>query len=166
MAWHIDAPVIVPFDFSDHSRAAFQRALQLTDPENTHVVHVLPVFTPPEPGVGWGLLDDPQRFSQANKGMEHAMSPEHYPVINLHVLLGEPGTVVPDLVKELGAELVVIGSHGRTGISRLVVGSVAEQVFRCSPCPVLVIKLPKNSEKSRPADTEIEKETDEEAVTH
>ena len=69
MAWHIDAPVIVPFDFSDHSRAAFQRALQITDPENIHVVHVLPVFTPTEPGVGWGLIDDAQRFTQANKGM-------------------------------------------------------------------------------------------------
>ena len=164
MAWHIDAPVIVPFDFSDHSRAAFQRALQITDPENIHVVHVLPVFTPTEPGVGWGLIDDAQRFTQANKGMENEMSPEHYPGINFHVLLGEPGTVVPDLVNELDAELVVIGSHGRTGISRLVVGSVAEQVFRCSPCPVLVIKLPKNAEKSQA--TESEQEADEEAVTN
>lgn len=146
MAWQIDAPVIVPFDFSDHARAAFERATHITAPENIHVVHVLPVFTPTEPGVGWGLIDDAQRFNQTTKGLENEMPVEDYPGVNFHVLLGEPGTVVPDLVKELDAELVVIGSHGRTGISRLVVGSVAEQIFRHAPCPVLIVKLPKQAE--------------------
>ena len=155
MAWQIDGPVIVPFDFSDHSRAAFMHAVQLTTPENIHVVHVLPVFTPTEPGVGWGLIDDAQRFSQTAKAMENEIPPDDFDGVNFHVLLGDPGTVVADLAVQLDAELIAVGSHGRTGLSRLVVGSVAERVSRLAPCPVLLVKLPRQE-----SEAEVEEHTE------
>lgn len=53
--------------------------------------------------------------------------------------LGSPGPEVVKAAKEWQADLVVIGSHGRRGITRALVGSVAEAVMRHAPCPVLVV---------------------------
>jgi nucleotide-binding universal stress UspA family protein len=54
--------------------------------------------------------------------------------------LGKPGQEIVKAASEWPADLVVIGSHGRTGLSRLVMGSVAEHVMRHAPCPVLVVR--------------------------
>jgi universal stress protein A len=53
---------------------------------------------------------------------------------------GVPAEGIADTATEEGADLVVIGTHGRTGLTRLVIGSVAERVLRIAPCPVLVVK--------------------------
>src|SRR5439155_507589 len=61
-----------------------------------------------------------------------------------HVLLeGDPGEIIPKYVAEAGIDMVVMGTHGRTGQERLLMGSVAEQTLRSAPCSVLVVKLPK-----------------------
>ena len=57
------------------------------------------------------------------------------------VLVGDPGTVCADRAASLKAELIVIPSHGRSGVSRLLLGSVTERIVRLAPCPVLVLKL-------------------------
>lgn len=56
------------------------------------------------------------------------------------VPLGSPGSEIVKAAKEWEADLVVIGSHGRRGITRALVGSVAEAVMRHAPCPVLVVR--------------------------
>jgi nucleotide-binding universal stress UspA family protein len=53
---------------------------------------------------------------------------------------GAPGDEIAAAAKSFGADLIVIGSHGRTGISRVLMGSVAEAVMRHAPCPVLVVR--------------------------
>jgi len=63
-----------------------------------------------------------------------------------HLVLGSPKGVVLEVAAELGADLIVVGTHGRTGINRLLVGSVAELIVRSAHCPVLVVR-----EKSYPA---------------
>ena len=50
-----------------------------------------------------------------------------------------------------GADLIVVGTHGRTGLERLVIGSVAERVVRIAPCPVLTVKPPPPREAARAA---------------
>ena len=57
-----------------------------------------------------------------------------------HHRLGDPSTEIVQLAADLDASLVVIGTHGRRGIRRLVMGSVAETVVRLAPCPVLVVR--------------------------
>lgn len=143
MTWQTQDPILVPFDFSEHSRAALKRALEIAeDPSQVHLVHVLSDFTPTEPGVGWGLIDDSQRLSQTMLALqEEVAKSDASKDVEPHVLLGDPGSSVCDLVNVLGAKLVVIGSHGRTGLARIVLGSVAERVSRLAPCPVLVVKL-------------------------
>jgi nucleotide-binding universal stress UspA family protein len=55
---------------------------------------------------------------------------------------GNPAEEIIRAIQKSGAELIVMATHGRTGLHRLLMGSVAEQVMRKSPCPVLVVKSP------------------------
>jgi universal stress protein A len=61
-----------------------------------------------------------------------------------HVLLeGDPAAEVARFAADACVDVIVIGTHGRTGVDRLVMGSVAERVMREAPCSVLVVKLPR-----------------------
>ena len=57
-----------------------------------------------------------------------------------HIHVGQAAEVIAKLAGELGCELVVMGSHGRSGIAGLVMGSVATRVLHLAPCPVLLVK--------------------------
>ena len=53
-----------------------------------------------------------------------------------------PAVGITDLAKEIGADLIVVATHGRTGVQRMLLGSVAERVVRLSACPVLTVRSP------------------------
>jgi nucleotide-binding universal stress UspA family protein len=55
---------------------------------------------------------------------------------------GEPVAEILLTAKECGADLIVMGTHGRTGLARLLMGSVADQVVRRAECPVVTVKVP------------------------
>ncbi|MEQ1896449.1 MAG: universal stress protein [Vicinamibacterales bacterium] len=57
----------------------------------------------------------------------------------VHVRPGRPAAAIHELAEECGTDLIVMGTHGRTGIAHLLMGSVAEQVVRSAPCPVLTV---------------------------
>ncbi len=142
MPWTIQKPIVVPFDFSAHSIEAVRRAVEMAEsPQQVHALHVLPFLIPTEPGVVWGTVDDESRIQHALQHMAEALPKDKYGSIVLDVRLGDPGQVVSDRAEELNAELVIVGSHGRTGLTRVILGSVAERVTRLAHCPVLVIKL-------------------------
>lgn len=54
-----------------------------------------------------------------------------------------PGHAISDYAREIGADLIIVGSHGRTGLSRVFLGSVAERIVRAASCSVLVVREPK-----------------------
>ena len=56
------------------------------------------------------------------------------------VQFGDPGHGITDYAEEVGADVIVMPSHGRTGLRRLLIGSVAERVLRLAHCPVLVLR--------------------------
>lgn len=139
MAWLPRKRVLVPFDFSDESFAAVRLASDfVTDPSHLNVVHVLPELMATEPGVIWSSIDDAGRMAHAKEAMEKRF--KEFPGIALHVGIGDPGHVITDLASEASADLIVIPSHGRTGVKRLLLGSVAERVARLAHCPVLVLR--------------------------
>jgi nucleotide-binding universal stress UspA family protein len=70
-----------------------------------------------------------------------------------HYLMGSPQNEILQFANEQGVDLIVMGSHGRTGISRLLMGSVAEAVMRRANCPVLVVKQPMNVPEDRSSGT-------------
>jgi nucleotide-binding universal stress UspA family protein len=142
MSWTINRPIIVPFDFSDYALQAVRKAIEVAG--NSSLItclHVLPFITPTEPGVAWGMIDDGERLRQALESMHQQLPESEFGRLQVEVRFGDPGSIVADRAKELDAELIVIGSHGRSGIVRLMLGSVAEHVTRLAPCPVLVVKL-------------------------
>lgn len=146
MAWSIENPVVVPFDFSEHAMLAVRQAVKLaSEPSLVHVLHVLPFMIPTEPGVVWGTIDDGSRIQHALQEMLNVLKESEFGNISLDVRLGDPGQVSAERAEELKADLIVIGSHGRTGLTRLVLGSVAERVTRLAHCPVLVMKLETHS---------------------
>ena len=142
MPWNISKPIVVPFDFSEHAMVAVRKALELTnDSQLVHCMHVLPFITPTEPGVVWGAVDDEERLKHALESMHQHLPEREFGKLHVEVRFGDPGTVVTDRALELSAELIVIGSHGRSGLARWMLGSVAERVTRLARCPVLVVKL-------------------------
>ena len=147
-------PIVVPFDFSEHALQAVKFALQVAEqPGQVHVLHVLPFLIPSEPGVVWATIDDGSRISHPLEAMTAALPEAKFGKLCLDVRLGDPGTVTTERADELDSELIVIGSHGRTGLVRLVLGSVAERVIRLAHCPVLVVKLPPQTESAKEAKT-------------
>ncbi|MDH3716741.1 MAG: universal stress protein [Planctomycetota bacterium] len=133
--------VLVPFDFSEFSSGAIDTALELvTDTSHVYVIHVLPVLGATELGVVWESVSDESRQEQVQKVLDEQFADAKYRGIHFEIAFGDPGTEITEYAKKLGAELIVLPSHGRTGLTHLLLGSVAERVIRLAPCPVLVLK--------------------------
>jgi nucleotide-binding universal stress UspA family protein len=137
--------VVVGVDFSELSREAVRVATSLaraSGDAELHLVHVLapPVMTGDVP-VTLPLegMAQTARANLARLNAETLAQAGGVPVI-ARVVVGVPQEVVPKLAGELRADLVVVGTHGRTGLSRLVFGSVAEAIVRRAPCSVLTVK--------------------------
>jgi nucleotide-binding universal stress UspA family protein len=141
MAWLPKRNVVAPVDFSAQSFAAVDQALELVaSPTDLHLIHVLPVVIPADPGVVWTSIDDESRRRHARLALQERLSDAKYQGVHLQVELGDPGHEIADYAQRIGAELIVVSSHGRTGLTRLLIGSVAERVVRLAHCPVLVLK--------------------------
>lgn len=141
MPWLPKKSVVVPVDFSDESFAAVDTALQLVaSPENVHVVHVLPSFEPNDLEAIWMTVAPEAREESARKALDERLAKQNVKGVQVHVVFGEAGHAVADFAAEHKAELVVLPSHGRTGVSRVLIGSTAERVVRLCHCPVLVLR--------------------------
>ncbi|GAB6879679.1 universal stress protein [Halorubrum gandharaense] len=73
-----------------------------------------------------------------------------------HVVRGEPLDAIEDAIEETGADIVVMPSHTRKGLSRVLLGSVTEKVVRISPVPVVTVPMPSENENVEGADEEAE----------
>lgn len=141
MNWLPKKSVVVPVDFSDDSLAAVDVALEMVDgPSQLHVIHVLPELNVAEPGVIWDSVDDKSRCSHADEALREKFSADKYAGIKVHTVVGDAGHEVADYAAACQADLIVMPSHGRTGLKRLLIGSVAERVVRLAHCPVLVLR--------------------------
>lgn len=140
MAWKTDKPILVPYDFSDHAYEALKRALDIADtPTNVHVLHVVPYLM--QPGFNRQPIDHEDRVEIAMDHMRDALSATEFDGIHVEIKAGDPGQVLAKRAANLDAELIVMGSHGRTGLTRALLGSVAERTCRLAHCPVLIVKL-------------------------
>ncbi|MEA5508802.1 universal stress protein [Crocosphaera sp. UHCC 0190] len=130
---------LVPIDFSAVSWQALDETLNFSqDPNKITVIHVLAPLLAVEPSVIWETLDDETR----KKNVENAFH-ERYPKslienLKFEVKIGDPSAEIVDYAKEHNIDLIVIASHGRSGLHRFLLGSVAERVVRFAECPVLV----------------------------
>ena len=141
MSWLPKKSVVVPFDFSDESAKAIESASELVaEPANLHIIHVLYPILVSEPGVLWQTIDEDARRKHVEDAFRNTAVGKKFPKATLAVRLGDPGREIADFAAQVKAELIVMPSHGRTGLGRLLIGSVAERVVRLAHCPVLILK--------------------------
>jgi nucleotide-binding universal stress UspA family protein len=131
-------------DFSECSEAAFRLACSVARDYGARllVLHVLrpPTATAYEAGA---VLLEPEGYRDELWEKLHRLQPRQPGVpVNHRLSEGDPAAEVLALARETGCDLIVVGTHGRTGLGRLLLGSVAEQVVRKAPCPVLTVKAP------------------------
>jgi nucleotide-binding universal stress UspA family protein len=141
MNWFSSRTTVVPVDFSEASLRAVDVARDLVDDASQlHIVHVLPSITAAEPGLLWNVLDEATARDQAYAELEKRFSDARFAGANLVVAFGSASDEIVELARAKKAELIVMPSHGRTGLARLMIGSVAELVTRSAPCPVLILR--------------------------
>lgn len=132
--------LLVPIDDSDPAQAALEDATELFDPGEIVLLHVLEMneLTHGASGAAAGSLRD-EREEEANELFEDARRRIDDDVAVETVLeTGEAATVIVEAVESTGADHIVMGSHGRSGLSGILIGSVAENVIENSPVSVTI----------------------------
>jgi nucleotide-binding universal stress UspA family protein len=139
--------ILYPTDFSDRSRPAFELACSLARDHGAEVVvlHVAPLpLLMPMNGV---LVPTPVDQAECARPQLEQVRPADPRVKVVHRLAeGSPADEILAAATDLPADLIVMGTHGRGGLSRVLMGSVAETVLRKAPCPVLTVKAPSHAE--------------------
>ncbi len=137
--------ILHPTDFSDCSRYAFRVAGMLAREQGARliVLHVKPTLGPLV-AYGDALADlEPEGSQEKLVEVLHRLRLSDPKVQLEHRLVeGQGAEEILRQAKELGADLIVMGTHGRTGIGRLLMGSVAGEVVRNAQCPVVTVKIP------------------------
>jgi nucleotide-binding universal stress UspA family protein len=135
--------ILHPTDFSPQSECAFQVACALARDYGARLVllHVKPLDI--VYGEGYVLPPDPEPVRQELREQLERVRPAD-PTVSVWRILqeGDPATEILRTAEETRCALLVMGTHGRTGLGRLLMGSVAEVVLRKAPCPVLTVKAP------------------------
>jgi universal stress protein A len=139
--------IVVPMDFSDHSELALDRAIELAAVHSAKLVLVHSYWLPIETAVGaapWAL---PAAFvTQLQEGARAALeerakrAAQAGVASEIRVTASPAVSAILEEAKALPADLIVMGTQGRTGVKQLWLGSVAERVVRLAPCPVLTVR--------------------------
>jgi nucleotide-binding universal stress UspA family protein len=133
--------IVYPTDFSSYSNQAYFHAVALAQNHGASLT-VLFVYTPDMTAPG--TSGDPAYARAYWKSQLEQIRPVDPRITVRHVFLeGDPADEIVRYGREAGADLIVMGTHGRTGLERLLLGSVAEKVLRDAACSVLVVKLPR-----------------------
>ena len=161
--------LLVPTDFSAPANDALRYAIEEAGLHNAKltVLHVLPADTQtdvhyvtgapaPGPQGGFDLLaggrvggsvpvSQPEivrrdRSAEAQTQLRDLVANAFQGAWNVEVALGHPADTIVRVAQDRGVDLIVMATHGRTGLQHVLLGSVAEKVVRLAPCPVLTIK--------------------------
>ncbi len=143
--------ILVPLDFSDCSRKALNYAVRMSLESSAHLVvlHVgppIPTFAYPLPeATALQTAAWTETLRERHEAAEVALLDEVRPwqdsvEFELHFEEGEAAEAVVRSADEKNCDLIVMGSHGRTGLRRAIIGSVAERTVRHAHCPVLVVR--------------------------
>jgi universal stress protein A len=147
--------IILPFDFSECSQQALNYAISFARNFNSKILllHVM-ALSPYVPEIAISMesdqvglkkkLDEKVR-SEVLKIKEQGIEAEGFCVI------GEPHSEIIEFTEKEDADMIIMGTHGRTGLTHILLGSTAERVIERAPCPVLTLKLERTAvQKSKP----------------
>jgi nucleotide-binding universal stress UspA family protein len=133
--------ILYATDFSTTGQTALEMATSLARDRGASlvIVHV------EEPPMAYGGGEFYYGIEEPNREEIKRMLAEVVPTVPYvhyehRLMIGSPATAIVEMAGRENAELIVMASHGRTGLTRLLMGSVAEEVVRKAQCPVLVVK--------------------------
>jgi nucleotide-binding universal stress UspA family protein len=133
--------ILHPTDFSENSEFAFRLACSLARDYNARLVllHAIPppmiIYAGgPVPAETWPSIEEVKEKLRQLEGQAHRVR------VEAQVMEGDPVDMILRAAEETHSDMIVMGTHGRTALARLLLGSVAEGVIRKAPCPVLTAK--------------------------
>ena len=131
--------ILVPMDFSDCSKKALQYAIPFAkqfgaELKLLYVVEPYPAAPEMAPFDAESIQDRHSELETLRKTIGHAAR------VTTSVRTGAPHTEIVEAARQLGADLIIISTHGRKGLTRMVFGSATEKVVRYAPCPVLIVR--------------------------
>ena len=158
--------IVVGYDFSDQAQLALIEALALARTQEAASIHVIGVL---EPARGLGRITHPgaikfEDAEHAQQEMETAVQMAGGDLeaatyrLFIHTRIGRPAKEIISLADETDADLIVVGTHGRKGVNRMLMGSVAEQVMRNAHCPILVMRPTEHRSEAEIADESLRPE--------
>ena len=139
--------ILVPTDFSDAAGEAVQAAIVMARAfdagiEILHVTAAIMFLPPPAEAVPYSFLMPDLSKKVKDRLVEESKRVQAAGVLcDTHSIEGTPHTEIVKRAQEIGADLIVMGSHGHGGLAHAVLGSVTERVLHRTPCPVLVVPL-------------------------
>jgi universal stress protein A len=136
--------VLFPVDFSEPSRACLREGIALLGAEPPREIHLLYVLRTPADFSAW--QGDPRAEAlELLAGIARPLREEGRSV-RTAVVIGHPATEICRYGAGEGIDLIVLATHGRTGLKHILLGSTAEQVVRHAPCPVLILRAQPGAE--------------------
>lgn len=138
--------ILVPIDFSDCSKKALQYALPLAEQYDAEVTLLFVTPSPSYAGGEYGVIDatglDAELAANATQRLEEFAAREVQARVPVKTMAGtgSPTAEIIDAAAKLPADIIVISTHGYSGLKHVLLGSVAEHVVRHAPCPVLVVR--------------------------
>ncbi len=140
--------ILAPTDFSPHAGVALRHACGLAERlgAELHLLHVLPDFVPASTDPMLAPTMPAEYFAQsearARESLATLLDPSwgHPPSVKVAVHWGSAVEGIVGYASDHAIDLVVIATHGRTGLRHVLLGSVAERIVREAPCPVLTVR--------------------------
>jgi universal stress protein A len=142
--------ILVPCDFSEHAEYAFTWAFGLAEKQGAKLIlmHAVPLLSRVAYPDALALVDLPKMeaelIADAEKRLREFAAAKGTSAVTIETraVVGDPVWEICQMAEQEQVDLIVMGSHGRTGLAHVLLGSVAERVVRHAPCPVLVARLP------------------------
>jgi nucleotide-binding universal stress UspA family protein len=135
--------ILHPTDFSEQAQHAFATACSLARDHGARVIVLYVRAAAAAYGALGPIVPEPVWTPEdVEAGLAGLHLPEPGVEVEYRVADGDAAAEITRLASEVKANLIVMGTHGRTGLGRLLMGSVAENVLRRAPCPVLTLKAP------------------------
>ncbi len=139
--------ILVPFDFSACAGRAFDQALELAGRYGGRLT-LLHAFQLNEQVYPYSAILTHERVEDAREAATRALAEWRDRAdaggveVDVRVAPGMPSETIVAVAQEIAADLIVMGTHGRTGLGHVMLGSVAERTLRAAPCPVLTVRPP------------------------
>ena len=141
--------ILVPIDFSDYSKNALKYAVQFAKHFNAkmYLIYVVePVIYPADFSMGQVAIPstDIDLSKRAEEELNNLAKTAIDPALQVECIIktGKPFVEINDTAAEKDVDLIIIATHGHTGVEHMLFGSTAEKVVRKAPCPVLTLREP------------------------